>query len=121
MPAPKKNKKDMFPKPAPKLQKTTETIHSVDVYDLEPFIEAVTGQKYECVCEEEWSNDSQHRIFVDGKLSEWDQKDWDDFKSLGKRDPKRCSGQGFLLHVIMNGLCSDGKIEAGLYLITVCW
>lgn len=97
---------------AVKLKVRTETTHSVEYYDLQTFIEKVTGHKYEIVPYEEWGNDSQHRFFVDGILDSGE--GWKAFKNEGKEVP-------YLLHSILNGLCQDGHIPAGIYLVCVCW
>lgn len=92
----------------------TETVHKVDVNDLETFIQAVTGHTYECVPNEEWGNDSQHRFNVDGKMQDYQKEDWESFKKTGKEE-------SFNLRCILEGLVADGHLAAGTYLITVCW
>lgn len=101
-------------KPRPILRCETETTHKVDVYDLETFIEAVTGHTYECVPNEEWSNDSQHRFDVDGEMADYQLKCWESFKNTGAEET-------FCLRAILEGLVKDGHLTAGIYLITVCW
>ena len=91
-----------------------ETVFKVDSYDLEAFIKEATGHEYETVYNEEWSNDSQHRFILDGKMNQWEKNDWETFKSTGKQEL-------YHLRTILNGLCSEKQIEAGTYLITVCW
>jgi hypothetical protein len=98
----------------PVLRCETVTVQTVDVYDLETFIHAVTGHSYECVPCEEWGNDSQHRFEVDGKMADYQQKTWDKFKKTGDNET-------FSLRAIMEGLVKDGHIQAGTYIITVCW
>jgi hypothetical protein len=100
---------------APQLKMTTQTVTTVDYNDLETFIHDVTGQKYEIVPSEEWENDSQHRKHVDGKLMDHDKKDWESFKK-GKASTK-C----FILQSILDGLCAEGFLPAGDYLVTVSW
>jgi hypothetical protein len=96
------------------LKSVTETVIKVQYYDLEEFIDQVTGHAYEVVASEEWGNDSQHRFAVDGKLSDYEQDEWDNFKKTGE-----CGT--YFLRTILNGLCSEKKIAPGNYLITVCW
>lgn len=96
------------------LKCVTETIHSVSDYDLETFIREQTGHSYEIVPNEEWGNDSQHRFTLDGKLDEWNVKDWEAFKSTGEQ-------KNYQLRTILDGLCADGKLAAGTYLINVSW
>lgn len=92
----------------------TETIIKVTYYDLEEFIEKVVGHPYEVIASEEWSNDSQHHISVDGKLDSYDKEGWTNFKKNG-------GAECFSLHLILKGLCSEGHIAPGNYLVTVCW
>jgi hypothetical protein len=98
----------------PILKSETETVIKVQYFDLEEFISQVTGHDYEVVASEEWSNDSQHRFFVDGILQKYELKEWKKFKETGEAD---C----FFLRTILNGLCYDKKILPGNYLVTVCW
>lgn len=91
-----------------------ETVIKVDYSDLEEFIKAQTGHTYEIVPNEEWGNDEQHRVVLDGQLDQWDLDKWNEFKATGKE--KR-----WLTHAIMNGLCAEGKLIAGVYLINVSW
>lgn len=99
----------------PTLKSRTETIIRVQYYDLDSFIQEVTGQKdYECVAGEEWGNDSEHRFNIDGKLSEFDKPEWDKFKAgNGKHN--------YMMQTILDGLCADGHIPAGTYLVSVSW
>jgi hypothetical protein len=100
--------------PKPILRCDTETIHKVDVYDLETFIHTVTGHTFECVPNEEWSNDSQHRFDVDGKMPDYQEKEWEHFKKTGEE-------KSYGLRSILEGLVKDGHLTPGIYLITVCW
>lgn len=99
------------------LKARTESVHFVDSNDLEEFIKAHTGQCYDCVCSEEWSNDSQHRFTVKpfGEYSEYVQKKWAEFKAGGRDE------ESYVLSAILDGLCNEGKLAAGTYVITVCW
>lgn len=96
------------------LKCTTETVIKVEYSDLEKFITERTGHSYEIVPNEEWSNDEEHRFVVTGKLVGYQQKDWDAFKSTGVEYQYR-------LHTILDGLCADGHLAAGIYLISVSW
>jgi len=96
------------------LKYVTETIHKVEVHDLETFIREETGHTYDVVPNEEWGNDEQHEIIVDGHLDEWEIKNWDSFKLTGDQNRYR-------LRTIMNGLCADGKLPDGTYTINVSW
>ena len=96
------------------LKVKTETIHSVECRDLESFIKEVTGHDYAPVPYEEWGNDSQHRFKVDGIMTNYMLEDWNTFKTSGQ-------SENYLLRTILNGLCADGHIPAGIYLVCVCW
>lgn len=92
----------------------TETVKVVEVDDLQQFIKQTTGHEYEIVPNEEWGNDQQYRFVVNGRLLDFHQKDWDTFKSTGAQEQYR-------LRAILEGLCADGHLEAGIYVIDVSW
>jgi hypothetical protein len=92
----------------------TETVNTVEVDDLEQFIKETTGYAYEVVPNEEWSNDEQHRISVDGTLADYQHEDWKAFKYDGEVSSYR-------LQTILNGLCADGHLPSGTYVINVSW
>lgn len=94
---------------------STKTVHEIGYKKLDDFIKSVTGQEYECVCAEEWSNDSEHHFVVTGKLDNYDREEWNQFRALGGKD------SSFILGAILNGLCEEGHLPAGDYLISVCW
>lgn len=86
---------------------------TVDYSDLERFIRDVTGKEYEiCSCEE-WSNDSQHEIVVDGEVSEYRDKAVAEFLAGRPRN--------YGLRAILNALTRDGHLPKGSYLIKVSW
>lgn len=97
------------------LECVKETIIKVNVYDLEDFIEKKTGHTYECVPNEEWSNDSQHRFNIDGEMDSWRSEEWNAFKMNGH------TTGSYLLRTILTGLCAEKHIEPAIYLITVSW
>lgn len=103
--------------PAPKspvtLKAEVVTHVSVDYNDLERFIHKVTGVEYEMCCYEEWSNDSQHEINVDGVVDEYRDKAVAAFLA-GKP-------QNYSLRAILNALARDGHLPKGSYLIKVSW
>lgn len=92
----------------------TETVHTVELNDLEQFILEKTGHAYEIVPNEEWSNDQQHRFEISGYLHSYQNTDWNLFKVSGMQGR-------YQLRTILNGLCSDGHLEKGIYLINVSW
>jgi hypothetical protein len=98
-----------------RLKGRTETVIKVDYNDLDDFIHQTTGRDdYSCCDSQEWNNDSQHRFHVENKpLSEYDQKEWSQFKLGNKR---HC-----YLGILLDGLCVDGLIPPGNYIINVRW
>ncbi len=96
------------------LKVRTETTRVVDYKDLDAFIRHHTGRDYNCVADEEWGNDSQHSFTVAPLKADYNRRDWDAFKA-GTR------GEGYMLGTILDGLCSEGKLPAGNYLVEVCW
>jgi hypothetical protein len=94
-----------------------KTVIEVSHSDLEQFIKAETGQEYEIPDREERDNytaipfygvDGNARGFIIGFAEEWNT-----FKATGE-------GQ-CILRVILEGLCSEGKIQPGDYLVKVSW
>jgi len=83
----------------------------VEYRDLEQFILEETGHEYEIIPNEEFRNDSVHRYRVHADLKT---HYWEEFKTTGEQKP-------FNLDEILLGLCADGKISAGNYLICVSW
>ncbi len=100
----------------PVLKCSIETVISVDMYNLETFLEKATGHTYEIQSGEEWGNDTQHRFKIDGTLNEWEQNEWDTFKA-GKEKPEAT----YKLRTYLSGLCKEGFIQAGTYLITLSY
>lgn len=93
----------------------TKTYLMVEYYVLEQFIKEETGFSYEIAANEEWSNDSEHTFVINGEpLDEWNQKDWLMFKTTGRQ-------KNYILRSILEGLCVEGKIPSGTYLVSVQW
>ncbi len=93
------------------LKTRIETTHAVNYNDLDKFIRHHTGQRdYECVPLQEWGNDSHHSFTVEPIKSDYNRRDWDAFKA-GTHDGS------YILGVILDGLCSEGKLAAGKYLV----
>lgn len=92
----------------------TETVNTVEVDDLEQFIQETTGHAYEVVSNEEWGNDEQHRFEIGAGLLNYQQADWDTFKSTGEH-------RQYWLRIILDGLCADGHLLPGVYMINVSW
>ena len=68
------------------------------------------GFGFECVAAEEWNNDSNYVINVDGENDEWDQA----------RIDKRKSSFGSV-SAYLNDMAKRGLIAKGEYLIKVSW
>lgn len=71
-------------------------------------------EEYEVLAAEEWDNDSYRLIVVDGKLSEWGEKYVKEMIQTRKWGTYRTRH-------LLDYLCSQGKLEAGEYLIDVSW
>jgi hypothetical protein len=69
---------------------------------------------YECVAYEEWGNDQDHSMDIDGKLDSDDIKDIHEMMNRGKWKHWRT-------RALLNYLCSLGVIEPAEYLISVSW
>lgn len=96
------------------LKVKTEAVHVVELNDLEQFIRQTTGHTYEIVPNEEWGNDQYHRFEIDDKLGGYKKEEWEAFKLTGVEHQYR-------LHTILSGLCMDGHLAPGIYLINVSW
>jgi len=90
-----------------------ETFYVMDYDEVDSLIEQHYGRGYEFLAKEEASNDSTHRFNVNGRLSEWDQRDVDKWVQTG-------SGS-YLTSRLLNDLANKGVIPTGNYLIEVCW
>jgi hypothetical protein len=91
-----------------------KTIIEIDYNELEDLVREHLGfKKYSFVATEECSNDSSHEFDVDGILDKWDKLELEKW-------PKGKAPQ-YSNRVILNALCEAGHIEAGEYLVTVCW
>lgn len=91
---------------------------TMDYNDLDNLITdvfAFPGENYECIAENCWSNDVQHDFNIDGKLSNWDEKD------IAEMQTKKKFYDGAGTYTILNYLCHHGIIVAGTYLIEVSW
>jgi hypothetical protein len=96
------------------LKCTEQTVISVYYSDLEQFIKEETGQTYDIVCQEEYNNDIHKEFDVDGDTMYLGEvSKWLDFKG-GKI-------QQYMLRTILDGLCRDGKIKSGKYLVHISW
>jgi len=94
-----------------------KTVIEVDYGDLEQFIQAETGHEYEIPDREECDNDTARSFDgIDGNAQGrivGFAEDWAKFKTTGE-------GQ-YILRDILEGLCSEGKIQPGDYLVEISW
>ena len=74
----------------------------------------MAGGQYECVEYEDWGNDQDHSMVIDGKLSEYKLKEIHKMISTG-------IWLHWNTHTILDYLCSLGIIEPAEYLISVSW
>lgn len=99
----------------PTLKAATKTYVEVNYSDLDNFINACfPGAEYECVTLEEWGNYTKHSLYVDGALDNYATDVYSAFKAT--RKPKK-----WCLNDYLNGMCADGLIPTGMYLINVSW
>lgn len=100
------------------MKTTKKTILEVDYNELDKSINEFLKEKgikgeFEVVADEELNNDSQKSFLVDGKEDEFFLKyDLPDIKK-GKFS--------FKTGTILNWMCIEGKIEAGEYIVDICW
>jgi hypothetical protein len=93
----------------------TETVHTVDYNDLDNFILAEYGQRFDVVADLESGNDSQHVISIPKKIA----LDEYNLNALG-RFIKEGTGS-YLTQVLLQDLVNKNRIPIGDYLIEVCW
>jgi hypothetical protein len=100
-----------------------KTIIEVDYKDLQNFIFENSGVEYDIVSKEEMNNDSiktfviyepdienkSYQYIIESQLEIW--------KKVKEEKLISC----FVLEAILQGLCSEGKIESGNYLVKVSW
>jgi hypothetical protein len=89
----------------------TETYICVNYSDLEFFIKQETGHEV-CIAELACCNNDSNLTCNVKVISGFFIDYWNEFKS---------SGQHCGLGTILDGLCSEGKIKPGKYLINVSW
>ena len=72
------------------------------------------SEPYNCVAEEEWSNDIERLMYINGELDEHELRDIQEVLQTGKVKMYRTN-------TLLNYLCSQGKIDKGDYLIRISW
>jgi hypothetical protein len=105
-------------KPELKMEKP-QYVGEVDYSDLNTFIDQVYGLEpgtFECVADQEWSNDSSYSVRAEGGLvDQYDQRDMDEFKaSAGTRG-------SYMLKILLRDCVNAGLLQPGRYLIKVSW
>jgi hypothetical protein len=96
----------------------TKTIIEVEYSELDKEIAKFLKRKnllvdkngFNCVVEEEWSNDSEHSFAVEKEQPE----------DYNMKEIKE-GNYHFKVGTILNWMCADGIISSGEYLVTVCW
>lgn len=97
-----------------------KTVWKMNVNELDQIFREWYGHKdFEAVAEFEWDNDSYYSIEVGpesiNSLSAEELKDFEEWKRTGQP-------QDYLSeHQILQGLYLEGILEAGEYIIDVCW
>jgi predicted DNA-binding WGR domain protein len=80
---------------------------------FDQFVEDMLGQEFSFVSDQECGNDSDHEIHGSGKLSDFELESVEQFIEDG-------SGS-YLSSDLLNYFVHKGWLEAGTYLIAVCW
>ena len=93
----------------------TKTIIEIEYSELDKEIKKFLKSKklstnFDCVAEEEWSNDSKYSFTVEKEKPE--KYDMEKMKE---------GNYSFKVRTILNWMCAEGVISASEYLITVFW
>lgn len=92
----------------------TKLVVECDYNEIEALAEKHYGAKgYSFVATQECGNDSSHSFSVTNKLDNWEKKEAEKIRQ-GKIPTYHNS-------TLLNCLCADGFIEAGDYVVKVCW
>ena len=100
-----------------KLEFEIVTTRVVNSGDLDSFINGAygwVGKKYQCIPQEQWSNDSSHEIKVK-------KEELDEYEGMKLEQFKQTGAWSFGLNGILTDLCNKDLIEPGEYTIRVCW
>lgn len=109
-----------------KLRSEKKVIFEVQYQDLESFVKEIYPKTrggikskyddgYSFVATQECGNDCSFSFKVDDeKMDEYDQEDWNKFKETG-------GVPDYNNALLLQGLCIEGHIEPGEYLIEVSW
>lgn len=91
----------------------TTTVHKVDYYNFEKFVEETYGRNPEVIASLECSNDSSHEFLVAGEVYSWQQEYFD----------KWLSGDRFTINpgVLLNYMARSELIPMGHYILWVSW
>ena len=91
-----------------------KTVYVIDYNALESLIYDVYGIKYSFLCEEEARNDTviQFHVFEEEENS-WDASKLRKFKE-GSHIP-------YITTTLLNDMCNNKLIDAGLYIVSVSW
>jgi hypothetical protein len=89
----------------------TEVIHTVDWYKLAAAIETATGIRYQL---DAVSNDTDYKCTVVGKLDDFDTEEYVELK-------RKQRVEDYHFNLLLDGLCDEGLLDPGVYLIQVSW
>lgn len=91
-----------------------ETVIIVNHFDLQDFIKDKLDVDYDVVGRNDMCNDMKYHFHdIEKDISEFDLKKYNKLKS-GESDY-------IDMETVFNGLCHDGLIEPGNYVVSVCW
>jgi len=94
---------------------TVKTIIEVDYHDVDKAVneffklKGIEG-KCECVPDNEWSNDSSHSFNIAPELPSKDDE-----------ERIRSCHLSWRIGAILDWMCAEGHIDAGEYIIDICW
>ena len=91
-----------------------KSVIEIDYNEVDRLAQETYGHNPEIVASEEWNNDEEHSIEVDGELDKWDLEALTKFIKTGH-------ASFGIARILLNDLARQNLIEKGEYLVTVSW
>lgn len=88
----------------------TVTVHKVDAWDVESFVQDTYGVQISIAAAEEAADDQVFEFNVNGEVDEWDQEKVDNILAGG--------WENFSTSAILNYMAKGSLIPTGTYLVT---
>jgi hypothetical protein len=89
----------------------TKTVHAVDAFDFEVFVQEKFGVEFSFQTDVEAVNDTDHEFYVNGEVDKWDQEKVDRILAGGYA--------GYGTNALLNYMAKAGMIPKGNYLISL--